>query len=110
MVRLGLEKNVVDQGVYANSIQHFRDAKIALPTFAQLADPSRIPDRVRAALADIDPDSPHPLNLYRVHWYNNDDRSTTGAVPSYLELPKSVTGVDARIVVAVGRPAGWLTS
>ena len=103
MVRLGLEKNVVDQGVYANSIQHFRDAKIALPTFAQLADPSRIPDRVRAALADIDPDSPHPLNLYRVHWYNNDDRSTTGAVPSYLELPKSVTGVDARIVVAVGR-------
>ena len=48
---------------------------IALPTFAQLADPSLIPAAVRAALAAVGPDEPPPLNLFRVHWYNDADRT-----------------------------------
>ena len=33
----GIETNMADQGVYDRAIQRFRDNKIALPTFAQLA-------------------------------------------------------------------------
>ncbi|GMV42683.1 MAG: hypothetical protein AMXMBFR64_43990 [Myxococcales bacterium] len=102
MARLGLETHIVDKRVYDNTIRRFRDAGIVLPTFAQLADPATIPAGVKEGLADVDPDSAHPLNLFRVHWYNAADRRGTAAVPGFVELPSSLTGVDARIVVAVG--------
>ena len=102
MARLGLETHIVDQRVYDNTVRRFRDAGVALPTFAQLADPSTIPAAVTDALAGVDPDSAHPLNLYRVHWYNTENRRGVAALPGYVELPSSLTGVDARIVVALG--------
>ncbi len=102
MPRLGLEKELVDASVYANTVQRFRERRIALPTFAQLADPSLIPDKVRAALAAVGPDDASPLNLFRVQWYNDASRTGLQAVPAHVELPRSLTGVDARIVVALG--------
>ena len=67
----GLETAIADSGTYARAVQRFREAGIALPTFAQLAEPDRIPAAVREKLAGIDPDAPHPLNLFRVHWFND---------------------------------------
>jgi cysteine synthase len=84
------------------TVERFREAGIALPTFEQLAEPARIPDRIRDALAAVDPDAAHPLNLFRVHWYNAADRRSTVAVPEHVVLPRELTGVDARIVVALG--------
>ncbi len=102
MRRLGLEREVVDARVYDHAVQRFRDARILLPTFAELADPTRVPARLRAALQGIDPDEPHPLNLFRVHWYNGGERKEQVALPDHIVLPRSLTGVDARIVVALG--------
>ena len=48
------------------------------------------------------PDEAHPLNLFRVHWYNDTDRSQQGAVPAHVVLGKELTGVEAKIVVALG--------
>ena len=45
MPSLGLEKHVVDQKVYENSLERFAKQKILLPTFAQLAEPATIPTR-----------------------------------------------------------------
>src|SRR5213082_2557611 len=99
MRRLGLERELVDRDVYERTVGRFRDEGIVLPTFGELADPAKIPDRVREALGSVDPDAPHPLNLFRVHWCN--DRARTGLVdvPEHLVLPRELTGVDARIVV-----------
>jgi cysteine synthase len=97
-----LETTVADAGVYERALGRFRDAKIALPTFAQLADPSRIPSSITRALEKIDPDEAHPLNLYRVHWWNDATRRGRAAVPEHVVLPRSLTGVDAPIVVAFG--------
>src|SRR5664280_1710312 len=102
MRRLGLERELVDATVYENTVVRFREAGIGLPTFAQLADPSLIPENVRAALKDVGPDDAHPLNLFRVHWYNDSTRRELVAVPEHMVLPKSLTGVDARIVVVFG--------
>jgi len=77
-------------------------SRMALPTFSQLADPRRIPADVRDALRHVDPDAPHPLNLFRVHWYNAADRRGIGDVPEHVVLPESLTGVRAPIVVALG--------
>jgi cysteine synthase len=102
MARLGLERSVVDADVYARTVARFREAKVALPTIAQLADPGTIPAAIRARLADVDPDAPHPLNLFRVHWYNDATRRGLADVPGHLELPTALTGVPARIVLALG--------
>ena len=102
MRRLGLERELVDATVYENTVARFREARIGLPTFAQLADASLIPANVRAALRSVGPDDAHPLNLFRVNWYNDSTRRGLVPVPEHVVLPKSLTGVDARIVVAFG--------
>jgi cysteine synthase A len=99
---LGLEQELVDQAVYERALGRFKDAGVALPTFAELADPAKIPDRVRAALPEVGADDPHPLNLFRVHWYNGPSRTEQVDVPAYLDLPGELTGIDARVVVALG--------
>ncbi|MCO4762035.1 MAG: pyridoxal-5'-phosphate-dependent protein subunit beta [Myxococcales bacterium] len=102
MSQLGLEQYVVNPEVLAHTIAHFREQGIILPTFAQLADPSTIPDAVTERLADVSPDAADPLNLFRVHWYNSADRASTVDVPGHVVLPPSLTGVQAPIVVALG--------
>jgi cysteine synthase len=102
MKRLGIEKHVVDRGVYDNSVSRFREAGIVLPTFTQLADPTRIPPGVLEAVSAIDPDAPHPLNLFRVHWYNDGDRRHLVPTPDHLVLPEILTGVPSPIIVALG--------
>ncbi len=102
MARLGLETSIVDPSVYQNSVARFRQAGVRLPTFAELAEPARIPSAITDALASVDPDTPHPANLFRVNWFNDASRRGRSAVPGYLELPSSLTGVEARILVAIG--------
>ena len=81
----------------------FREARVVLPTFAQLADPARIPaERARPRWRGVDPDAPHPLNLFRVHWYNDATAPAAAAVPEHVVLPEALTGVKAPIVVALG--------
>ena len=98
----GLEPGVVDGSIYDRAVRRFRDAGIVMPTFAQLADPGSIPDEIETRLVAVDPDAPDPLNLFRVHWHNGRDRRTRVALPEHLVLPSSLTGVEARIVVALG--------
>ncbi len=102
MARLGLERTVIDAAVLERTAARLGQAGVLLPTIAQLKDPSSIPAVVRAALADIDPDGPDALNLFRVHWFNGADRKSLVAFPDYLELPAELTGVKARIVLALG--------
>ena len=100
--RYGLLQTVVDFNSYERSVERFRQARIVLPTFAQLADPSIIPIQIQQMLASIDRNEAHPLNLFRVHWYNTHDHANQVAVPEHVVLPKELTGVDARIVIVFG--------
>jgi cysteine synthase len=102
MAALGLEDHVVDRGVLDRAVRRFRDAGIVLPTIAELAEPAKIPQRIRRALPGVAPDEAHPLNLFRVHWHNGRDRVSQVPVPVHVELPGELTGIDARIVVAIG--------
>lgn len=73
-----------------------------LPTFAELADPRRIPEPRRRALGRVGPDQPHPANLFRVHWYNDRSRSVFAGVPSCLAVPPELTGVRSPILILLG--------
>eukprot|EP00928_Gymnodinium_smaydae_P058754 TRINITY_DN4195_c0_g1_i2.p1 TRINITY_DN4195_c0_g1~~TRINITY_DN4195_c0_g1_i2.p1 ORF type:complete len:548 (-),score=114.87 TRINITY_DN4195_c0_g1_i2:267-1910(-) len=100
--RLGLASEVLNQGNLDEAIRIFKERNIILPTFAQLSNPHTIPKDIQEALKKVGPDDKHPLNLFRIHWYNGMDRKSLVDVPAYLELPKSLTGVDATILIAIG--------
>ncbi|MFO0998070.1 MAG: pyridoxal-phosphate dependent enzyme [Alphaproteobacteria bacterium] len=102
MSRLGLETSVVNDAAVARAAARFGKAGIRLPTFAELAEPTRIPKAIADALPAIDPDAAHPLNLFRVHWYNATDRRARSEVPAALALPSALTGIDAQILVILG--------
>jgi cysteine synthase len=99
---LTVPEHVVDPATRDRAVAHLRDAGILLPTFAELADPTRISVGVTSALTGVDPDAADPRNLFRIHWFNDATRRSRVTVPEHVVLPKALTGVDARIVVVLG--------
>ncbi len=99
--QLGLADSVVDEASLANSVRRFAEQKIVLPTFGQLADPSKIPADVAAGLKGLDKNAPDARNLFRVHWYN-DMAGNRVSVPDHVVLPSSLTGVESPIIVVFG--------
>ena len=99
MPTLGLETQIIDENVFENTVAHFRDAGIRLPTLGELADPRLIPEAIRQRLAAVDTDAANPLNLFRVHWHNSSTGGPFQAVPDHIVLPAALTGVEAKIVV-----------
>ena len=75
---------------------------ITIPTFAQMKNPETIPAAVKSKLSNIGLWDVNPLNLYRITWKNEIKTGLYGAV-NFFEIPKAITGVDARIVGIVGK-------
>jgi len=96
--RFGLADRVVDEAALARTATRFRERGIRLPTFAELADPARIP---RALTDGVPVDAADPRNLWRVHWYN-DLAGGRVDVPEHVVLPKELTGIDAPVIVVFG--------
>jgi cysteine synthase len=93
---------VEDARTRGRAIALLKAKGVRLPTFAELAEPALIPKEICAALGKIGPDDAHPLNLYRVHWFNDLARRSQVPTPVHIELPEALTGVKARIVVVLG--------
>jgi cysteine synthase A len=95
---------IVDQAVRDRNIERLRERGVVLPRFSELADPESIPPAVREELKSVDRDAAHPLNLFRVHWFNKASgrEDPIACVPEHLVLPPELTGVDAKIVVLFG--------
>ena len=93
---------IVDRAVRDGAARWLGRAGVRLPTFAELADPSRILEARKIALRPVDPDCPDPANLFRVHWYN--DRARTGfvATPCHFVFPPLLTGVRSPVVMVLG--------
>ncbi len=97
-----LESEIIDETTYRKTVERFRESSIRLPKIAQLADPGSIDEKLKLELPEVDPDAPDPRNLFRVHWYNDASRRGIAEVPDHIVLPSGLTGVDAKIVVALG--------
>jgi cysteine synthase len=93
---------VEDAAVRRRALKLLGEGGVRLPTFGELAGPETAPAAIRAELGAIDPDAPHPRNLYRVNWFNDLSRQCQVAIPAHIELPRALTGVEARIVVVLG--------
>lgn len=87
-----------------NTIKRARERNIVIPTFAQMKNPDLIPDQIKQELGTIGLWELNPRNLFRITWKNEPVEKGGGfGGVNYLVLPKSLTGVDARIIVLVGK-------
>ena len=94
----------VDQDVLDRAVRRAAEQGIVVPTFAELRDPGHVPAAVVDRLADVGLWDPDPANLFRITWHNEpvDTGGGFGKV-NWIELPPSLTGVEARIIALVGK-------
>lgn len=86
------------------NVQRARERKMIIPTFAQMKNPGLVPDTIKQQLANVGLWEVNPLNLFRITWHNQPVAHGGGfGGVNYIELPSSLTGTPARIVVLVGK-------
>ncbi|MCH7871725.1 MAG: pyridoxal-phosphate dependent enzyme, partial [Planctomycetes bacterium] len=74
------------------------------PTFAQLKDPTTIPDSIKQRLSGVGLWDVDPLNLFRITWKNEPVETGGGFNDgNWIEFPPELTGVPARIIGLVGK-------
>ena len=88
-----------------HNIQKARENGVVIPTFAEMENPSLIPDKVKdrlrhTGLWDVD-----PVNLFRISW-KNEAKEYGGLfqdTPNYVEIPSALSGVPCRIIAMAGK-------
>ena len=100
---LVIQPDIVDKLRRRAAIERLRDARVRLPTWSELADPTQIKASEVEQLKRVDPDAPDAANLWRVHWFNSADRKSLVDLPGHIVLPPELTGVKSPIVVLFGR-------
>ncbi len=95
---------VTSQESLAHTIDLCRERKILIPTFAQMRNPEAIPKKVKDRLTQVGLWDIDPANLFRITWKN--EPTAEGGLfnqGNWVEFPRELTGVDARIVGLVGK-------
>ena len=94
----------IDKARRERAVQRVRERNIIIPTFAEMKDPSRISPKTKEELASIGLWDVNPRNLFRITWHNQPTpKGGAYGKVNWLELPSSLTGVPARIIVLVGK-------
>ena len=88
-----------------NNIRKAKENNVIVPTYAQMKDPEKIPERIREKLKNVGLWDLNPLNLFRISWKNEakEKGGLYNKVPNFIELPPELTGVPARIVCMPGK-------
>jgi cysteine synthase len=86
------------------AVKRAREKRILIPTVKQQKDPGRIPEVIVSRLKNIGLWDIDPLNLFRITWHNEPVAHGGGfGDVNFMEFPKTLTGVEARIVAIVGK-------
>ncbi len=94
----------IDKERRKRAIQRVRERNIIIPTYAMMKDPNRIPDKTKQTLSGIGLWDVNPTNLFRINWHNSPIARGGGfGGVNYFEMPKTLTGTPARIIVLVGK-------
>lgn len=86
------------------AVQRAQERGFVIPTFKQMKNPELISNDVKDRLKTVGLWDIDPLNLFRITWKNEPVESSGGfGGVNYIELPKEITGVKAKIVVICGK-------
>ncbi len=94
----------VDPQGLESAIKRAREKNIIIPTLKQQQNPDLIPETIVSRLKNIGLWDIDPLNLFRITWHNEPVAKGGGfGDVNFIEFPKTLTGVEARIVAIVGK-------
>lgn len=86
------------------NIKLAKEHGVIIPTLGQLKNPETIPESIRARLRNTGLWDVDPVNLFRITWKNEPkEKGGLFGGPNFIELPKALTGVDARIICMIGK-------
>lgn len=86
------------------ALQRVRERHIVIPTYAQMRNPDLAPQPIKDALAKVGLWDVNPNNLFRITWHNQPKAQGGGfGGVNYMELPSSLTGTPARVIVLIGK-------
>ena len=86
------------------NIKKARENKIVIPTYEQMKHPETIPDKIKDRLVNVGLWDVDPINLFRITWKNEQkEKGGLFGKPNFIELPKELTGVNARIICLIGK-------
>jgi cysteine synthase len=94
----------VDRRVLEKNIQKAKEKGIIVPTFARMRNPETVPAAIKERLRQTGLWDVDPVNLFRITW-KNEPKESGGLFggPNYIELPRKLTGVPARIICLAGK-------
>ncbi|HAR43960.1 MAG TPA: pyridoxal-5-phosphate-dependent protein subunit beta [Bdellovibrionales bacterium] len=92
----------INEAVVENTAKRCRERGVLIPTFSQQMHPELVPQKVKSKLPGIGLWDLNPLNLFRISWKNDVKTGLYGDV-NVVEIPRELTGVNARIVGMVGK-------
>ena len=94
--------------VLKKAIDRCREKNVILPTLKEQINPNFIPEKIKDEVKNLSIWDLNPRNLYRITWKNepvkdpqNEGKGYNGV--NYVELPKEITGVKARVFILVGK-------
>jgi cysteine synthase A len=90
--------------VLQKTIQRCREQDIIIPTYAEMAHPEKIPQKIKDELKTIGLWDLNSRNLFRITWKNEPLEFGGGyGEVNHIEIPRALTGVKARIIFLVGK-------
>lgn len=94
----------INEKIRKKNIERCKEKGILIPTFEQMKNPEKIPEKIKNELTKIGLWDINPRNLYRITWKNEPkEKGGLFSDVNFIELPKELTGVDAKIIVLVGK-------
>jgi len=94
----------VNEEVLNRTVERFRERRILLPTFAQMRDPTSVPEKIKQRLKSVGLWDVDAANLFRITWKNEPvERGGLYNQGNWIEFPPELTGVEARIIGLVGK-------
>ena len=86
------------------TLQRCQERNIIIPTYKEMAHPEKIPQKIKDELKNIGLWDLNSRNLFRITWKNEPVEFGGGfGKVNYMELPSSLTGIKARIIILIGK-------
>lgn len=95
----------INEEILEKTVKLAKEKNILIPTFEQMKHPELIPASIKEELKSVGLNDVNPLNLFRISWKNQpvEKGGLFNELPSYIEIPSSISGVKARIFALSGK-------
>ncbi len=94
----------VNEKIRKRNIQRCKEKGILIPKFSEMKNPETIAQFIKDELKNIGLWDINSRNLYRITWKNEPkEKGGLFGDVNFIEFPKELTGVDAKIIALVGK-------